>query len=276
MNLFPWAIVSPGETSDRVAVVQHLLRERGHAVAVDRVFGPATQAAVQAVQSAAGLVADGTVGPLTWPALVVQVGPGSAGDAVRAVQSLGLLRQPGDEPLAIDGAFGPATTDRVRAVQEAWGLTVDGVVGPQTWSFLTRGPDAWPLVAVGATQASNRRVLTVQHLLRAHGATIAADGSFGPASGEALRQFQLARRADDTGTTCGQLDWPDLIVTVRPGDAGDAVRALQALLPDVAVDGAFGPATEAAVRAFQDVFLPPSDAVVGPRTWQALVVPAFD
>ena len=216
------------------------------------------------------------MGRLTWPRLVVKTGIGSSGEAVQAVQGLGLLRFPGDDPLVVDGVFGRVTAERIRSVQADWGLAQDAIVGLQTWSFLTRGPDAWPLVAVGATQASNRRVLTVQHLLRAHGATIAADGSFGPASGEALRQFQLARRADDTGTTCGQLDWPDLIVTVRPGDAGDAVRALQALLPDVAVDGAFGPATEAAVRAFQDVFLPPSDAVVGPRTWQALVVPAFD
>ena len=44
----------------------------------------------------------------------------------------------------------------------------------------------------------------------------------------------------------------------------------------MAADGVFGAATEAAVRALQDVFLPPSDGIVGPATWQALVVPKFD
>ena len=276
MNIHPWSTVSIGETSDRVAAIQHLLRGRGHSVAADRVFGPATDAAVRALQTTAGLDVDGVVGPRTWPVLVIDAGPGSSRHAVRAVQCLGLVRHPGEEPLAVDGAFGPATAERVRAVQTDWGLTRDGVVGQNTWSFLVRRPDAWPLVQVGATQASNRRTLAVQHLLRAHGATMVADGSFGPASGEAMRQFQLGLRALYVSTTCGQLDWPSLIVTVRSGDTGDAVRAVQSLLPDVAVDGAFGPATDAAVRAFQGVFLPPADGVVGPRTWQALVAPTFD
>ncbi len=276
MNLYPWTTVSDGETSDRVAVIQYLLRAHGHAVAVDRDFGPATDAAVRAFQTAEGLVPDGVVGPSTWPKLVITVSLGSTGDAVSAVQSLGLLRFPGDDPLLVDGDFGPVTRGRVLSFQSDWGLTQDGVVGRQSWSFLTRGQGAWPLVKVGATQATNWRVLTVQHLLRAHGATISADGVFGPLSGEAMRQFQLDHRTDEISTTCGQRDWPYLIITVGPGDNGEAVRAAQCLLQDVTVDGAFGPATETAVRAVQDVFLPPSDGVAGPQTWQALVVPKFD
>lgn len=276
MNLFPWTTVTTGEASDRVGVIQRLLRVHGHALVVDREFGPATGAAVSALQAAAGLAPDGVVGPQTWPALVVDVAPGSTGDAVRAVQELGLLRYPGDSPLVVDGVFGAGTAARVASFQSDWGLEPDGVVGTQTWSFLTRGATAWPLVRVGATQATNRRVTTVQHLLRAHGATIFADGTFGALSGAAMREFQLAHRATDIGTTCGQLDWPDLLVTASPGDVGEHVRGVQCLLQGVAVDGSFGPATEAAVRAFQDVFLPPSDGVVGPDTWWALVVPAFD
>ncbi len=277
MNEYPWATASMGETSDRVKVVQYLLCARGHVVVRDGVFGPATDAAVHAFQATASLLPDGVVGPLTWPKLVVQVSLGSSGEAVRAVQSLGLLRFPGDDPLVVDGAFGPATDDRIRSFQSDWGLAQDGIVGKQTWSFLIHGVGAWPLVRVGATQATNYRVLTVQHLLRAHGASIASDGNFGPLSGEAMKQFQLAHRTDDISTTCGQRDWPDLIVTVGPGGAGEPVRAVQCLLlPEVVVDGAFGPATEAAVCAFQDVFLPPSDGIVGPQTWQALVIPKFE
>lgn len=276
MNVYPWTTVSIGETSDRVAVIQYLLRAHGHGVVVDSDFGPATDTAVRAFQTAAGLVPDGVVGPLTWPTLVITVSVGSSGDAVRAVQSLGLLRFPGDDPLVVDGIFGPATGDHLRSFQANWGLVQDGIAGKQTWSFLTRGAHAWPLVMVGATQDTNWRVLTVQHLLRAHGATIAADGSFGPLSGEAMRQFQLSHRTTDISTTCGQLDWPDLISTVGPGDAGEAVRGAQCLLQGVVVDGIFGPATEAAVRAIQDVFLPPPDGIVGPQTWWTLVVPKFD
>ena len=276
MNLYPWTTVSQGETSDRVAVIQYLLRAHGQAVVVDRDFGPATSTAVRAVQAAEGLVPDGVVGPVTWPKLVIAVSVGSTGDAVRAVQSLGLLRFPGDDPLVVDGNFGPLTRGRVLSFQNDWGLTQDGIVGTQSWSFLTRGQGVWPLVAVGATQATNSRVLTVQHLLRAQSATIIADGIFGPLSGESLRQFQLDHRTEEISTTCGQRDWPDLIVTVGPGDNGEAVRAAQCLLQDVVVDGVFGLATQAAVRAFQGVFLPPSDGVVGPQTWQALVVPTFD
>nr|NLI51233.1 peptidoglycan-binding protein [Propionibacterium sp.] len=264
MNVYPWSTIASGATTDRVAAIQYLLRHRGHPVAVDGVFGPATEAAVRAVQAAAGLEDDGVVGPLTWPVLVVQVGPGDSGEAVRAVQRLGLPMFPGDDPLVVDGVFGPATEEKIRAVQYNWGLTQDGIVGLQTWSFLMRVRDAWPLVSVGATQETNWRVLTVQHLLRAHGATIVADGSYGPLSGEAMRQFQLARRALYISTTCGQLDWPELIATVGPGDTGEAVKAAQCLL-DVTVDGHFGPVTEAAVRAFQDVFLPPPTGSSGRR-----------
>lgn len=60
---------------------------------------------------------------------------------------------------------------------------------------------------------------------------------------------------------------------LRQGDSGPAVRDLQALLR-IPVDGAFGPRTAAAVRAFQtrNQLLP--DGIVGPMTWAALAPPA--
>ncbi len=91
-----------------------------------------------------------------------------------------------------------------------------------------------------------------------------------------MRQWQLTQRATYIGTTVGQLDWPGLIVSCTRGDHGEHVKAVQSLLSGLVVDGHFGPATEAAVRALQDVFLPPSDGIVGADTWHALVVPLFD
>lgn len=64
---------------------------------------------------------------------------------------------------------------------------------------------------------------------------------------------------------------PDL----RRGDDGTAVKRLQALLnvggAGLAEDGNFGPATEAAVRAFQRARHLVVDGIVGPQTWTALL-----
>ena len=61
---------------------------------------------------------------------------------------------------------------------------------------------------------------------------------------------------------------------VRRGDSGEAVRLLQSLLQargyDLVVDGIFGPATEAAVKAFQMAANLSVDGIVGPNTWSAL------
>ncbi len=65
---------------------------------------------------------------------------------------------------------------------------------------------------------------------------------------------------------------------LKRGDSGAAVRELQALLGQhghaTAVDGDFGPSTDAAVRAFQRARSLPVDGVVGPDTLAALERPA--
>jgi peptidoglycan hydrolase-like protein with peptidoglycan-binding domain len=280
MNTKPWRTAASGAASPAVKGIQLLLRAHGRTVTPDGTFGPATKAAVMAFQSGSGLASDGVVGPATWGRLVITTRAGSSGDAVRAVQQFGLVSSPGLDPLVVDGNYGPATTERVTELQRQWGLDMDGIAGPETWSFLSTfspGPSPWPLVKRGATQDSNWRVLAAQHLLRSRGATIAADGSFGPASGAAVRTFEETLRSTDLGTTLGQLDWPSLVATVRRGDNGEAVKAMQTLVPgDLTVDGSFGALTEAAVRDFQSMFAPPSDGVVGPATWHALTQPLFD
>ena len=280
MNTKPWRTTGSGAVSPAVSGIQYLLRSRGHAVVPDGSYGPATRAAVSAFQSLAGVAVDGVVGPSTWPLLVITASGGSTGDAVRAVQQFGLLSSPGEDALAVDGSYGPTTTDRVRLFQRSWGLGEDGIAGPQTWSFLSTlapGPAPWPLVKQGASQPKNWRVLAAQHLLRARGAKIAADGTFGAASAAALQTFQHTLRTTEIGSTVGQFDWPSLVLTVRSGDHGDAVKAVQTLVPgSPAVDGSFGPATDTAVREFQSMFAPPVDGIVGPSTWHALTLPLFD
>src|SRR5215472_1252130 len=130
-----WPLEQEGSTGEDVRTVQYLVTAQGHPTGVDGDFGSLTKAAVQAFQSSRGLAADGIVGPLTWPQLIIQVQQGSNGDAVRAVQSQVHSRGDGAQ-LVIDGIFGSLTNDAVRAFQSLLGLTVDGIVGPQTWNHL--------------------------------------------------------------------------------------------------------------------------------------------
>jgi hypothetical protein len=64
---------------------------------------------------------------------------------------------------------------------------------------------------------------------------------------------------------------PTLSLTT-PRIEGEAVRELQQRLSDAgidvgAIDGVFGPQTEAGVRAFQESVGIPADGIVGPQTW---------
>jgi len=59
-------------------------------------------------------------------------------------------------------------------------------------------------------------------------------------------------------------------VTLRLGDSGDAVRAVQQALKIGSIDGEFGPATQQAVVAFQTASGLTADGIVGPKTLAAL------
>jgi len=140
----------------------------------------------------------------------------------------------------------------------------------------------WPLVRQGA---QHHPVETLQYLLRARGHNVTVDGIFGPATDSAVRAFQQQKGLAVDGIV-GPATWSALIITVRQGSQGDAVRGVQEefqfrnLSGDpnkgLQVDGIFGPQTDAAVRGFQQALHQeiPSvtvDGIVGPVTWQALV-----
>jgi peptidoglycan hydrolase-like protein with peptidoglycan-binding domain len=73
-------------------------------------------------------------------------------------------------------------------------------------------------------------------------------------------------------TTAAISPWP----LVREGDQQHPVQTLQYLLRarghNLTVDGIFGPATAAAVRAFQQQEGLAVDGIVGPVTWSALII----
>ncbi|MEV0372900.1 peptidoglycan-binding domain-containing protein [Streptomyces sp. NPDC050636] len=60
---------------------------------------------------------------------------GDNSDRVREVQCL-INRWQGNDPLEIDGNFGPRTESWVVYFQDVKGLRVDGGVGPQSWDAL--------------------------------------------------------------------------------------------------------------------------------------------
>ncbi|CAM5438538.1 peptidoglycan-binding protein [Streptomyces griseus] len=129
-----WSRIDPGASGSTVVVIQRLMTRRGHTLVADGQYGSVSVAAVKRFQSSKGLVADGQVGPATWPVLVYTLRQGSSGDHVRALQTALNKRSAG---LAADGGFGSVTTSAVRAYQSANRLVADGEAGPVTWRALT-------------------------------------------------------------------------------------------------------------------------------------------
>jgi len=140
----------------------------------------------------------------------------------------------------------------------------------------------WPLVRRGDR---DHPVLTLQHLLRARQHTVVADGIFGPRTDAAVRAFQGQKSLAVDGIV-GPRTWSALVVQVKKGSRGEAVRGVQVefqfrnLSGDpgtgLQVDGIFGPKTDSAVRGFQEALAQDYpevavDGIVGPVTWRALV-----
>jgi peptidoglycan hydrolase-like protein with peptidoglycan-binding domain len=133
----------------------------------------------------------------------------------------------------------------------------------------------WPLVVQGNT---GERVIALQNLLNQRiGAGLVVDGIFGPKTNTAVRNFQASRHILVDGKV-GNQTWPLLIIQVQRGSTGPAVSAVQHNLrfaygfTSLAVDGIFGPMTQAAVQSFQARFKIGVDGIVGPITWNTLLV----
>ncbi len=123
-------------------------------------------------------------------------------------------------------------------------------------------------------------VRPLQQLLRARSHPVAVDGIFGPNTESAVKAFQQSRSLTSDGIV-GPQTWAKLIVQVKKGSTGDAVRGVQEVIkfhdqsggeaPPVQIDGIFGPRTDTFVRGFQTALGIASDGIVGPITWRALV-----
>jgi peptidoglycan hydrolase-like protein with peptidoglycan-binding domain len=143
-----------------------------------------------------------------------------------------------------------------------------------SWPVLRQGQEAPGPLAV-------EPIRSLQYLLRQHGhGEVVVDGIFGPITAAAVRAFQQSRGLAVDGIV-GNETWPAILVQVRQGSQGDAVRGVQSQFQarngsgdpaqGLQVDGIFGPKTDATVRGFQQAAGLDVDGIVGPFTWNALV-----
>lgn len=127
------------------------------------------------------------------------------------------------------------------------------------------------------TQSSGNRgadVKAIQYLLQHHGQSAAADGVFGTTTVAAAKAFQTAKGLGADGIV-GPQTWTALVPTIRLGDTGPAVRALQTELNakrrlSLPVDGVFSTAVRDALTAFQTHAGIGADGIAGPITWRNL------
>lgn len=133
---------------------------------------------------------------------------------------------------------------------------------------------SYPTLARGAY---GTRVQALQYLLIDAGAQITADGIFGPATENAVRDYQRENGLSADGKA-GRATFGSLCAGTQSMRRYDraAVRAIQTMLnarqgAGLAVDGIYGPATCAAVTAYQRSRGIAADGIVGPVTWQYLL-----
>lgn len=99
-------------------------------------------------------------------------------------------------------------------------------------------------------------VVAMQYMLQSRGFPVDKDGSFGPKTLEAVKEFQDAKGLEDDGIV-GPQTWTSLHITTGVGKGGkNDVMAVQYLLKhkwdsSIEVDGQYGPHTTSAVKAFQ-------------------------
>ncbi len=227
-----------------------------------------------------------------------------------------------------DGFFGPDTTESIKIFQEVFGLTSDGIVGRATWNeiqFIYNAVKKLYSVSSEGLKLSDvttrytevlsegdnsEGVAVIQYYLSYIALFVpsviatAYDGSFGPATANAVRSFQKTYGLAETGivdrATFDSMEnvYNGIVMEIdyefrmgrifpfpgrvlRSGVEGNDVRVLQEYLnyisnsypeiPKVTPDGIFGDATARQVSAFKELFNIPGDKNrVNAVAWNAI------
>ncbi len=264
---YPGVPLRPGTSGNEIRLIQIRLNRIAKnypsipkILNPDGIYGPETEAAVREFQRIFALTEDGIIGRATWYMIqriynsvkrlselnaeglplsevtdlfATRLTEGDTGTGVRELQYF--LAFVGYfvqsvPTVAIDGIFGAATRRAVEAFQQTYGLPVTGIVDTVTWNRLY----------------------------------------------DAYRGFLQSLPADYF--VDAPLPYPGF--QLRLGSSGEAVTALQEYLnfisdtytsiPKLTVDGQFGGATEAAVRAYQTLFGLTTSGIVSFSTWDAI------
>jgi peptidoglycan hydrolase-like protein with peptidoglycan-binding domain len=169
----------------------------------------------------------------------------------------------------------PASSAQTGVIATGTGVALTASAAPSVGT--------WPVLRQGADNSAVT-VRSLQYLLNAHGAGLTVDGIFGPRTNSAVRNYQASHGLVVDGIV-GPRTWSSLLVTVRRGSLGPAVKAFQDQMNArsiaaggtayLAVDGVFGAKTEAAAFYIQnrmaDYWGIAVDGIVGPQTWQPLI-----
>lgn len=257
---------------------------------------------------------------------------GSAGEDVRTIQrQLNRIRRNYPAIPSIpdtNGYYDASTRAAVTKFQQIFNLKDDGIVGKATWYKIKQIYNAVKkvseLYSEGITMSEVDRVFakvlrrgdrgnqvkSIQYFLAFIGffndrlPEIAVDGAFGPATENAVKQFQREYGLTPDGIV-GRATWYRLLdtyystlnslpdeyrsyssllypgYTITTGASGNVVSQVQRYIntiaannrsvPSVTVDGIYGNATKAAVQAIQRISGLDQTGAVGPLTWNAII-----
>ncbi|MCL2565138.1 MAG: peptidoglycan-binding protein [Defluviitaleaceae bacterium] len=255
---YPGTLIRQGSRGPDVLLMQNYLNAIRRVVPSipalnpDGVFGPITHSAVAAFQRHFGLNPDGIIGPITWYRIVEEF------------NSLQSTPGPGPGPSPTPNPPYPGTLIRVGS----------------------RGAD------VSLVQT---RLNTVSRAFPAI-PTLVADGTFGPLTEGAVTAFQRVFGLNADGIV-GPITWERLMnvssnlpnvsnpeypgVLMSVGSRGPSVTVMQNYLNTIrsrfpsitqlAADGSFGPITQGAVTAFQNLMGISANGIIGPITWNYIV-----
>lgn len=290
-----------GARSDLVKQLQRTIMAAGFTVVggADGIFGALTGNALKSFQNANGVEATGVVDDATARVLAtISTGGttsdgahdpavtnpytglqyGSIGADVKSLQNA-LIAAGVTVRGGADGVYGRATEAGVKQYQSQVGIAQSGKVDEATANALSSGGTASGGSSLSGLKAGalGNTVKALQQALIDAGIAVrgGADGIFGPATANAVKQFQTSQGLEATGTidsaTAAALASPKQPVAPSGGTSSDQsaggfaaygekgarVLALQGALVNAGVtvrggvDGDFGGGTSAAVMDFQ-------------------------